>query len=502
MKYLEIKNISAAIHHYAKKYPNKTYLIDGEKEYSYSQTNEFLNKICSYYDSLNLKKGDIISAVLENNVDYILLYLATLRYGCVFNPYPFVLGAQDLLKHLKNIHPKIVFCREKHYADLKDKQSAFLIKKNFVDDLSVPYKEFLDFVPSERSPACIYYSSGTTGKPKAIVFSHKNMISNISSIVRGFGFDENTRHLIILPLGHTASINYSFLPVTLCGGTLVLTDQFWKIRARFWEYIKKYEINYIEVVPSILLAILNTRYETEDYKNIETLKYIGCGSATLPKDLQTKFMKKFNLKVANLYGLSETGPTHFDNPLEKGWQPGSGGKPLDVNEIRIVDESDNFLKTGEIGEIIIKGDNVFIDYYNNHTLYETVIRNGYFYTGDLGYIDSENRLFFTGRKKDLIIKGGINVYPDEIDEVLHKMDDIKEVATTGVFHDYLGEQIISFIVLKNDKKLTEEKVIDFCKKYLSLHKVPDQIKFVDSIPKGPSGKILRRELISGVSNEK
>lgn len=489
-----IQNLSAAIVFYAQKHPDKIFLIENDKEYSYAWVNKTLNKICSFYESLGLKKNDVVSAILENSVDYITLYLATLRYGCVFNPYPFILEAQELSKHLTNVNPKIVFCRERHHDDLKDKYLVSLLKKNFVSELSFPYKEFSDFVPSEFSPACIYHSSGTTGNPKAMVFSHKNMTADISSIARGFGFDENARHLIVLPLGHTASINYSFLPVTLCGGTLIIAESFWKIRADFWKIIKKYNINYVEVVPSVLLAILNTNYDPEEYSNITTMKYVGCGSATLPKDLQIKFIEKYHLGVANLYGLSETGPTHFDDPLEPNWQAGSLGKPLDVNEVKIIDDDGNFLECGKIGEIVIKGDNVFIDYYNNKQLYKKVVRNDYFHTGDLGYMDSEGRLFFAGRKKDLIIKGGINIYPDEIDEVLYQMSEIEEAATVGIPDDYLGECIASFIVLKKDKKITEEEVIAFCKKQLSSYKVPNKIRFVEFIPKGPSGKILRREV--------
>ena len=492
----EVKSISGALNYYSGKTPEKTYITYNGLDFTYSKTNSLVNSVCFLLESLGLKKGEIVSAVIKNSIEYIVLYLASLRYGCIFNPYPSTLETKDILRYLKNVNPKIIFYGERHHDDLQKNTelTTYAIKDGFIDDLKPSEKIYPDFIPEDNSPACIYYSSGTTGNPKSIVFSHKNMIANISSIIRGFRFNADAKHLIILPLGHTASTNYSFLPCTLCGGTMVVAESFWKIRAELWNSIKKHKINYIEVVPSILVALLNTPYNKADFENITTLPFVGCGSSTLSKELQIKFAQKFGIKVANLYGLSETGPTHIDYPLEKGWEPGSVGKPLDVNEVRVVDENDNFLKPREVGEIVIKGENVFIDYYKNHSLYENVVKNGYFHTGDLGYIDENDRLFFTGRKKDLIIKGGVNISPDEIDEILYEIDEIKEAVTVGVSDQYLGEKIISFISVKEGKSISQEKVLDFCKKYISRDKFPDKIIFVDNLPKGPSNKILRRKL--------
>ncbi|MFH0861127.1 MAG: class I adenylate-forming enzyme family protein [Candidatus Altiarchaeota archaeon] len=503
MKFEDITNISSSIAYYADKNPDKIFLIQDEEKYSFSKINNLLDRVCSLYESLGLRKGDIISAVIKNSVEYILLYLSALRLGCIFNPYPYTLDGKDISRYIENMKPRITLCQESHYPDLKTNTPSdiFLIETDFIDSLKKTKQNYIDFVPKKDSPACVYYSSGTTGNPKGVVFSHNNIIKNISSIIRGFRFDENEVHLIILPLGHTASINYSFLPCTLCGGTLVLTESFWKIRAKFWKIMREQNITYVEVVPSILVALLNTPYKKNEFENIRLIRFIGCGSATLPKDTQVKFMQKYGIRVANLYGLSETGPTHIDYPLDEGWKPGSIGKPLDVNEAKIMDEQNHILGPGEIGEIVIKGENVFIGYRNNERLYNKVVKDNYFHTGDLGYVTRDNTFFFTGRKKDLIIKGGVNISPDEIDEILSKMDEIKEVATVGVPDEYLGEKIVSFIVLKEDKNIRDTDIINFCKKYISRDKIPDKVEFVDNIPKGPSGKNLRRKL-RGVSNEK
>ena len=491
-----IKNLSYALKYYSRKHPHKIFLITSQKKYTYGEINNLVNNICLLFKSLDIKQGDIISAVLKNDIEYIVLYLASLRFGSVFNPYPYTLESKEVKRYLECINPKFVFCQHKHFDNLKEleKYNVFLVKDIFVKNLNHNVEDWNDFVPDLNSPACIYYSSGTTGNPKNILFSHKNMIENISSIIRGFHFSEDDVHLIILPLGHTASINYSFLPCTLSGASIVIAESFWKIRSQFWSLIKKNNITYIEIVPSILLALLNTPYSEDEFMNVNSLKFIGCGSSTLPKDLQTRFMEKYGIKVANLYGLSETGPTHIDYPLEKGWKPGSIGVPLDVNEVRIIDNDDNEVGIGETGEIVIKGENVFRDYYNNHNLYNNVVKDGFFKTGDLGYKDNNGVYYFSGRKKDLIIKGGVNISPDEIDEILYKIDEIEESLTVGKPDKYLGEEIVSFIVLKNNVSLSESNIRDFCKKYLSHNKIPDKIKFVNKIPKGHSGKNLRKKL--------
>lgn len=490
-------SMNAALCYYAEKTPDKTYIICDGSIYSYSQVNALVNRVCAWYASLRIQRGDVVSAIIKNGVEYVLLYLASLRYGCTFNPYPYSLEARDVIRYLRFITPNVLFCQTPHYDEIqgleKPSFATYDIHENFIASLPKDVKQYPDCVPETHSPACVYYSSGTTGNPKGIIISHRNMMANIAAIVRNFGFTDQTTHLIVLPLGHTAAINYSFLPATLSGGAIVIAESFWKIRMKLWQYIAQYRIGYIEVVPSILVAMLNTPYVNGEWKGI-SLPYIGCGSSTLQKELQVSFWKKFSIKVANLYGLSETGPTHFDNPLEAGWEPGSVGKPLDVNSVVIMDPDGNILGPGEQGEIAVKGENVFVGYYKNPSLYRAVVKRGFFHTGDLGYIADDGSLFFLGRLKELIIKGGVNICPDEIDEVLFQMNEIKEALTIGVPDQYLGEKIVSYVVLCDGAAVTESDILNFCKQYLSRDKLPDHITFSGDLPKGSSGKLLRKKL--------
>ena len=484
-------------------YPRKVWLHDGitGKDYSFVEFDHLVDRGVSFLLQKGCCPGDIISVAVNNRIEYLILFFASFRLGTIFSPLPFSLSSHDIAKNVAYLDPKMVFCQHKHYQDLKSKFSnlELIIDEkeggDFLKALSnINLLESADFSPRGHEPACIYYSSGTTGNPKGIVFSHKNMIANISSIVRGFKWQADDCHLVFLPLGHTASINYSVLPCMYAGARIALYESFWKIRNIFWQCLEKTGATYVEVVPSVLFSLLNTAYKDYNRDHLKRLKYIGCGSAPLPLEVQEKIFDRFQLKAANLYGLSETGPTHVDDPLVPDWKPGSLGRPLDVNEVKIFDENGQPVKDGETGEIAVKGENVFVGYYNNEDAYKKVFKNGYFLTGDLGYVNGRGLFYFADRKKDLIIKGGVNIFPGEIDEAIFAHPCVKEVATVGVSDNYLGERIKSFIVLKQGVVLKEEEIRRFCLEKLGDFKCPNEFVFLDEIPKGPSGKLLRRLL--------
>jgi len=249
----------------------------------------------------------------------------------------------------------------------------------------------------------------------------------------------------------------------------------------------------MEVVPTILYSILNMYKNTNGY-DVSSMKFVGCGSSPLQKSIQIEFEKRFNLKVGNLYGLSETGPTHIDYPLSSDWKPGSVGVALDVNDVKIFDENDNELDINEIGEIVIKGPNVFIGYFKNNYLYRKSIRNDYFHTGDIGYIDERNHLFYIDRIKDLIIKGGTNIAPGEIDECFLLHPSVKESITIGIPDKMFGEEIKTYIVLKDGCSININELMSHCQKYLPLLKIPKDIETIKHIPKTHSGKLLRKKL--------
>jgi len=495
-------NFSEVIRCQGQLYPERIFIHDikTERSYTFSQFDGLVEGTARFLSAYGLRKGDIITAVISNSPEYVFLYFASLRLGAVFNPMPFFSHSEEIRKNVRMVEPRLVVVDQKRETEFaKKKQDNFLpfpVGNGSVFEERIREFSGFDYPDTgidEDAPACLYYSSGTTSDPKGVLFTHRNMISNIASICRGFRFEAGEEiHLSFLPLGHTASINYSLLPCAYSGGTIILAEDFWTIRNRIWNLVESHRVTYMETVPTVLYSLLNI-YREGMFQDVSSVRFVGCGSAPLQKSIQMAFEKRFGLKVANLYGLSETGPTHIDYPLENGWEPGSIGIPLDVNEVKIFGEEGEECESGRVGEIAVKGENVFAGYFKNDSLYREVVRGGYFFTGDLGYRDSNGRFYFVDREKDIIIKGGINILPGEIDEVLLQHPAVKEGVTVGVPDDLFGEQIHSFIVLKDGVAVSPSDLVEHCRRYLSKIKVPQEIFIVDNIPKTHSGKLLRKE---------
>lgn len=493
-------NFSEVLNYWAVQAPDKTFIIDvsAEKSYTYLDFNKLVNSAVRLLKEQNVGFGDIVSIRIRNSSEFLIIYFASIRLGSIINPLPFSVKEEELIKNLDFTGSKLVFLEKINLEKISDKYKFFSVEfegnDSFINILrkfsNENFKQDEQYL-NDNNPACLYYSSGTTSNPKGILYSHKNMVSLIKSICHDFNHTFDTIHLGILPMGHTAITNYSFLPVAYAGGTLVFSENFIKIRGNFWNLIEKYKITYVETVPTIIFSILNGKYPDYSRKKI-SLQYIGCGSAPLPLSVQKSFQKKFDIPVANLYGLSETGPSHFDNPLKENWQPGSIGVPLGIVECKIVDDNLKELPINEVGEIIIRGSSVFIGYYKNDKAYQEAVKDGFFLTGDLGYKDECGNFFYVDRKKDLIIKGGANILPGEIDEILFKHPAVLEASTIGVPDDFLGEEIVSFVVLKDF--VCEKDLIKHCSQFLQYFKCPKRIIFIESIPQTLSGKFLRKKL--------
>lgn len=504
MRIEDCKNFSEVIDFQAQANPDRVFIYDvrSERTYTFKEFNEVVEKTVNFLVSRGVRQGDRVTVVIENSPEYCFFYFAIIRVGAMVNPMPFTSHKEEIFKNIKLVEPRRVFIdkrKEKEFGEDERMHDIEFIPVNGERD----YEKMVAELPGtminkvnleENEPACLYYSSGTTSDPKGVLYSHRNMIADISSICRGFKFSfKNEVHILMLPLGHTASTNYSMLPLAYVGGKIVMAESFWHIRNKIWKLIEEHGATYMEVVPTVLYSILNIYRETPG-NDVSSMRFVGCGSAPLQRGVQAQFAERYHLKVANLYGLSETGPTHIDDPTMPGWEPGSIGVPLDVNEVRIFNANDEEVPVNETGEIVVKGDNVFVGYYRNEGLYHKVVRNGYFHTGDLGYVDEKGVFYFRDRQKDLIIKGGMNIVPGEIDEILLLHMGIKEGVTIGVPDEMFGEEVKSYVVLKDGMKVTPEEIIEHCSHYLPKMKTPKFVEIVDDIPKTHSGKLLRRQL--------
>jgi len=476
-------SITHYLEKWAQSHPDKLFLYDQNRKtgLNFREVHQHVLGACAYFERLALKKGDIITLYLKNSFEFCLLFLASLEYGTVAYPYPYMFAPVELLRDLQWIKSQAAFVQ----AERKDEFEGCELKNMvFIDPDNQEYifgnkaDPAHHFRNKERNPdefACIYPSAGASFHPRGIYYSHKNITALIPSVCRGFHFKKDDVHLILLPLAHSASLNYSFFPALLCGNTVVLTEGFWNIKDQFWRLCNEHSVSYVETIPTVLYTLLHL---PKTFREVPTLKYIGCGSAPLENELQTEFMAKFGLPVANLFGLTETGPTHVDYPLVHDWKPGSIGKPLDVNQVVVVSKNGNPLPTGEKGEIQIRGDNVFPGYAVKPELTSHSFCRGYFRTGDIGYKDIDGMYYFSHRMKDLIIRGGLNIHPDEINEVLLTHPDVLACRTSGSPDKFFGEIIKSDVRIRTDSRLNQQALKDFCAHQLSPIKVPDVINFV------------------------
>lgn len=448
--------------------------IEGGRKRTFDEVH---SRACMFANAFGRYEQTVISVILPNSIDYVACYLGSILTNNIFNPIPYFISIQELKGVISYVEPSVIVTDKKKIIDLF-KQEYKTIYPDNLSNKEIFYPRDID----KNSIAALYYSSGTTGDPKGVLYSHENMVSLISSIVRGFHFDKEDNQLALLPFGHTASINYNILPSLMTGSNLFISQGFELLRHEFFNVIERYGITYTEIVPTILLMLLKLKVDVSKM-NFDKLKFIGCGSSNLPLSSQIKFIENYGIQVANLYGLSETGPTHIDNPLNNDWQPGSIGKPLDVNECKV----------NKDGEILIRGNNVFVGYYKNQSLFKKVVKDGWFYTGDLAY-KKDDLFYYLDRKKDLIIKGGINIVPMEIEDILYKHDGVHECVVVGKDNDLYGEDLVAVVVIKegleNNNVTMELKKL--CKEYLSAYKIPSKIYFWDSLPRTVSHKLLRR----------
>ena len=478
-------------------HPNKVYChkINGRK-ITFLELEHYVNKCCRFFEETEVGFGEVVNISIPNSISFIILYFAGLRSGIKVNPCPSTLSENELIKNVNFVESKLLITQKLIDAGNIPGNCSYLQFINDDDFLLQlePYKDnkYEQEICSDHI-ACIYYSSGTTDDPKCVLYSHKNMLSLTKSIVNEFQFLSESIHLGVLPLGHTAITNYQLLPSLYAGSTLFLAENFNSVRGDIWKIIADLNITYLQVVPTIIFSMMATPYDEKDVGFNQSLKYIGCGSAPLSIESQINFHNRFDVKVANLYGLSETGPSHCDNPLLPDWKPGSIGYPLTVNECKIFNKDLDEAKDGEIGQIGLKGDNVFVGYYKNKKAYKKSFLNDYFLTGDLGYKEVTGKYYFVDREKDLIIKAGVNIVPGEIEEIIFKLKNVQSAAVIGVPHEYFGEEIIAFVE-KKDSSLKESHVVDILAENLQPLKRPDRIIFIDNMPVGPSGKILKRKL--------
>lgn len=342
--------------------------------------------------------------------------------------------------------------------------------------------------------ALLQYTGGTTGVSKGVMLIHRNILANVVQICAWFPDVRrgSERVVAILPFFHVFGMTVSMNLALYAGSTVILVPRF-EVN-EFLKVLHKSRPTLFPGVPTIYVAIVN-HPKIKDF-DISSIRYCITGSAPMPVEVLKKFEQITGGVIVEGYGLSEAGPVTHVNPFVGKRKPGSIGIPLPDTDYRIVDleTGTQVLPPGEEGELVVKGPQVMLGYWKMPQETEATLRNGWLYTGDIAKADSEGYVFIVDRKKDMIIAGGYNIYPREIDEVLYEHPKILDAVTVGVPDPYRGETVKAFVVPKPGETVTEKEVIDFCRTKLAAYKIPRAVEFRESLPKTMVGKILRKDL--------
>jgi len=500
------KTINDLIYIQSRKYNEKPFLISeiDSKEITYFEVDVFTKQVAGHLKGLGISKGDVVGILLDNCIEFPLLYLGVLRMGAVALPLNISLKTRDIKKLLIHSGAKVLFGYSRTMDDLLQTDDGLpqvhcqsVESLNFLSTESI-YPTYGDDIGTPAFPEVSYddvaeilYTSGTTGRPKGVMLSHRNLMVNASDIAKTLRLGDE-RFMCILPLCHTNGQIINLLAPFMAGGSVVLCEAFSMFSmAKFWQTIDRFKVNIVDVVPSVLSILL--RLKLKQKWDTESLKYIICGAAPLPLGLQKSFEERFGHNIVQEYGLTEgTCVSSIDNIGSR--RAGSVGRALENNAIRIVDDKGENVAIGDMGEVIIHGDNVMLGYYDEPEFTRETIRGEWLYTGDLGKLDDDGYLFILDRKKDIIIKSGENIYPTDIENILIKHPEIAECAVVGIPHEIEGECPKAYVVLVERAKITAEEIIQFCREYLPNRWCPESIEVVSSLPRTASGKVRKREL--------
>jgi long-chain acyl-CoA synthetase len=473
--------------------PEKIFLLseaDG-RQFTYREFEAVVGRVAGMLSEKGVRKGDVVSLLLPNSLEYVIAYFACWQLGALAGPINSLLKAQEIAYVISDSEAKVLLVNSGFLSVLENTNLPIIVLDN-VDQ--IPVTESTD-APAIRpdDEAIIIYTSGTTGKPKGCLLTHGNVIANARQISRWLGFTEADRLLTMMPLFHMNAVSVTTMSALYAGGSTVVSPRF--SASRFWQIISDYQITSFGSVATMLSMLLST-YPDGVPPGLKTqqLRFAMCGSAPVPAEVMKRFEETFNCLVVEGYGLSESTCRSTFNPPDQRRRPGSCGVPIG-NEMRVVDEEDRDVPDGALGEIVLRGENILKGYYKNPDATANAFRNGWFHTGDIGYRDADGFYYIVDRKSDMIIRGGENIYPREIDEVLYQHPSVAAAAAVGVPDDLYGEEVAAVIVLKDGAAVSPQDIIDFCKSRLADFKCPKTIHFLPDIPKGPTGKLLKRELV-------
>jgi len=499
------------IDHHAEHHPDDTFLITPETgaRLTFSALQARVREIGARFAELGVNETNKVAFMLNNGLWSTLLFLAAMYHRRVIVPLNAVAGVAQLEYVLAHSDSNVLFIN----ADYREKIAEII--ERFPRPLTViatdedegpewpdqnaqaQSQNFKDSNPAESDAALLLYTSGTTGVPKGAVLSHKNVVTGGKNVVAGHGLTRADRALCVLPIYHINGAMVTVSAPLVSAGSVVMPNRF--KATQYWQWAADHNCTWSSVVPTIIKYLLDRAtkepYDFGSDPRLARFRFGRSASAPLPPIVLEQWEKTFHVPMIETLGLTETAGTVLTNPMPPApHKTGSIGLPVG-NDGKIIDKAGVEVPVGTEGEIVIRGDNVLTHYYKNpEATAAAFTKDGWFRTGDLAKRDQDGYFFITGRSKELIIKGGENIAPREIDEVLYRHEAVLEAAAVGVPDDNYGQEVIACVVRREGFDCSEQELIGFCVRSVGQYKAPRRIYFMEDLPKGPSGKIQRLKL--------
>ncbi|PEJ57634.1 MULTISPECIES: long-chain-fatty-acid--CoA ligase [unclassified Bacillus (in: firmicutes)] len=490
-------NLNENLRKSTEKFPNRLSLTFANESMTYRELDSTVDLVASNLIHYGIKKGDKVALLLGNCTEFVIAYYGILRAGGVVVPINPIYTGDEISYILSNSQSKAVIANtslEFVLANLKeqlnDLEMTFYIESTW--ELLVQAADRYDYpLINEDDLAMILYTSGTTGKPKGAMLSQRNMASTAASFTKLIEFKETDRILAVLPMFHVFCMTVCINAPIMCGANIVISQKF--SPTDVIQTILNEKITLFAGVPTMYSYLMQVKDFSADH--FSSVRVCLSGGASIPVELLLRFEGKFNTTVLEGFGCSETSAITAINPLKGNKKTGSVGVDIPYVVNMIVDPNGVEVPRGEVGELIVKGPNIMIGYFGMPDATASSLKNGWFYTGDLAKRDKEGYIYIVDRKKDMVLVGGYNVYPREVEEVLYQHPAIVEAAIIGIPDHHYGESVKAFVVCSNESVTTDE-LFYFCKIKLAKYKVPKEIEIISEMPKNSTGKILRRGLLA------